>query len=675
MSRVLLISLFLVFTGLLLSADFFINSAEQPYIIGDFNNWKPVTMEKAAGNWWYASIELDPGIYHYYFTTENGKRIIDPFKERIAGDTGPLNILRVQGPVSPHGLSERDIVHRIWEREYFNPVKPGEYYITISVIEDLTNSVFIVLNGKRVKMNFLRSSGGYDYFRVNLKNVQALEYYFELSVDESKLYFGANGLSEHDIISFSLPLEDLPVEYFDTPEWSKGAVYYQIFPERFANGDSANDPMGSQDWYADPKKSNLGSDGFFGGDLQGVLKHLDYLEKLGIDAIYFNPIFESVSSHKYDTVDYLKIDDNFGDYELFKKLVGELDRKGISVILDGVFNHTGDEFWAFQDIKEKGKESPYWDWYFIKGDKPRKYKGHALNYIAWGGYADMPKLNVLNPEVVSYINKVLEKYAMAGIKGWRLDVAGEVNPAFWRLYFRPTVKGLNKESLIVGEIWGDARVYLQGDLFDSVMNYQFRDAVIEYVARAGHSAKKFVAMTDYYLKRYPPQVLYSLWNMLDSHDTERFLTTVYGNEKLFKIAVGLQMTFLGSPVIYYGDEVGMEGGKDPDNRRPMPWKEELWDIEILDYYKKLISLRREHPALRTGSYEVVQTQNSLLVYRRKLDDDEILVIVNPGSEAELLHDLSGSYEELLTGKIIELEKLTIPPESFMIFTPNKKSTR
>ena len=664
---VLTLLLLVIFSGILLSTDFFISSTEQPYIFGDFNGWQPIKMEKAAGSWWYAEIELKPGIYHYYLSTESGKRITDPFKNHQSEGTDILNIIEVKNPTDFSGISEGDFSFKIWDRDYFNPVKPGEFFITFPVVERLFNSTFLIFNGKKIKMNLLRNYDGYDYFRVHLQDIEKLNFYFEFSKGDKKLYFDANGLSDSTVTSFSISQEDLPVDYFDTPEWSKGALYYQIFPERFANGDPENDPEDSQNWYADPKNVNLGSNGFFGGDLQGVLNHLDYLEGLGIDAVYFNPIFESPSSHKYDTADYLKVDDNFGDYNLLKKLVSELNSMGKKVILDGVFNHTGDEFWAFQDVKEKGKESAYFDWYFVKGNKPRKYKGHAMNYIAWGGYGDMPKLNVLNPEVIAYINTILEKYNNAGIAGWRLDVAGEIKPEFWRSHFRPTLKELNKNALIVGEIWGDAKVYLQGDLFDSIMNYQFRDAVIEYVARAGHSARKFVNMTDYYLKRYPPQVLTSLWNMLDSHDTERFLTTVYSNEKLFKIAVGLQMTFIGSPVIYYGDEVGMTGGKDPDNRRPMPWKEELWNKSILNYYKKLITLRKEHPALSRGDYSVISTSNSLLVYKREMGNDVLVIIANPGDKAERLSGITGNHKELLTGEILEMEGLSIPPESFMIF--------
>jgi glycosidase len=200
------------------------------------------------------------------------------------------------------------------------------------------------------------------------------------------------------------------------------------------------------------------------------------------------------------------------------------------------------------------------------------------------------------------------------------------------------------------------------------MNYQFRDAVIEYVARPMHSAKKFANMTGFYLKRYPPQVLHSLWNMLDSHDTERMLTTLYGDIELFKIAVGLQMTFIGSPVIYYGDEIGMTGGKDPDNRRPMPWKEELWNKDILKYYKKLISFRKEYPALRKGSFEIIATDGTLLVYKRTLEDEEIIVFANPGNEkATFSGSLPGLYHELFTNTQMEIKNLEVPAKSFLIF--------
>lgn len=658
--RKALLLLFIMLACLGFTADFFIESDQQVFLIGDFTEWKSVPLVKAAGNWWYLSLNLDNGTYHYYFTDESGNRIIDPFKETTNIEGEIFNIFRVEDLESA--------THKIWDREYFNPVKPEEFYLGVSGKEKDFAKVFIHINGAKLEMPFLKNSGNQDYFRIHLTDLHNLEYYFELVGHDKKLFLGANGISEQSVMPFRFDFDNLPVNYFDTPEWSKGAVYYQIFPERFANGDPSNDPEGSQNWYADPRSANLGSDGFFGGDLQGVINHIDHLKDLGIDAIYFNPIFESVSSHKYDTADYMKIDDNFGDYELFKKMMNDLSSSGIRVILDGVFNHTGDEFWAFQDVKKNGKDSPYWDWYFIKGSKPRKYKGHAMNYIAWGGFADMPKLNVLNPEVQEYIGKVAERYVEAGISGWRLDVAGEVAPEFWKNFFRPIVKRLNGESIIVGEIWGDSMVYLQGDMFDSVMNYQFRDAVIEYVARPMHSAKKFANMTDFYLKRYPPQVLHSLWNMLDSHDTERMLTTLYGDIELFKIAVGLQMTFIGSPVIYYGDEIGMTGGKDPDNRRPMPWKEELWNKDILEYYKKLISFRKEYPALRKGSFEIIATDGTMLAYKRALGNDELIIFANPGNEKVVFSgSLPGIYLELFTNTQREIKNLEVPSKSFLIF--------
>ncbi|MGC9383551.1 MAG: alpha-amylase family glycosyl hydrolase [Kosmotogaceae bacterium] len=222
-----------------------------------------------------------------------------------------------------------------------------------------------------------------------------------------------------------------------------------MFPERFANGNENNDPPQTQDWYLDPERANLGPDGFFGGDLQGVIDKFDYLENLGVEAIYFNPIFESISSHKYDTTDYMKIDDDFGTERTFEKLLNTYSEEDINIILDGVFNHTGTEFFAFKDIRKKGENSEYADWYFIKSFPIRSYGGIAMNYTGWAGYAHMPKLNVNNDDVRNYIESVIEKWGNKGIAGWRLDVANEVPFEFWKDFFRPLVKGMDASDILV----------------------------------------------------------------------------------------------------------------------------------------------------------------------------------------------------------------------------------
>ncbi|MFO7882584.1 MAG: glycoside hydrolase family 13 protein [Kosmotogaceae bacterium] len=568
-----------------------------------------------------------------------------------------------------------EMTHDQNDRTYFNPVKPGEIYFAVSLEkrgETNPEEMILFTTQQEFELSYLRETDEEVFYRAKITVCGFEEYYFKAKVKEEVFYLDEKGVNTAGVIEpFQFDEENPPVDYFDTPEWSKGRIYYQIFPERFANGNKDNDPPQNQDWYLDPGKADYGSDGFFGGDLKGVIDKLDYLSELGVETLYFNPIFESISSHKYDTTDYMKIDDDFGTEETFEKLVEVFSEEGINIVLDGVFNHTGTEFFAFKDVKKKGEDSEYTDWYFIKGFPVRSYGGIAMNYTGWAGYAHMPKLNVNNEEVREYLEGVVKKWGNKGIAGWRLDVANEVPSKFWSDFFRPLVKEIDSSDILVGEYWGYARNFLMGNSFDSVMNYLFRDAVIEYVARAGNSSRKFKSMTGYYLNTYPPQVLDSLWNLLGSHDTERILTALYRNTKLAKIAVTLQFTFKGSPVIYYGDEIGMEGYSDPDNRKPMYWKEDMWNKELLEHYKFLIDLRKEHPALRTGEHNVLYAEDSLFVFERILNNDHIIVLTNPGDTSlEWTPEKDyGEYTDLIEQDNITIEQGTIVeilPGSFMI---------
>ena len=319
------------------------------------------------------------------------------------------------------------------------------------------------------------------------------------------------------------------------PLWLKDAVFYQIFPERFANGDSSNDPPGTQPWGGQPTPKN-----FFGGDLKGIIEHLDYISSLGVNALYLNPIFQSGSNHKYTTDDYLRIDTAFGDEATFKKLVDECHGRGIRVILDGVFNHTGTSFFAFKDLKENGASSKYTGWYNVYSfpvGPPNK-----PNYEAWWGYGDLPKLMTSNPEVRSYLLQATEHWMNLGIDGWRLDVPNEIPHPFW-IEWRKLVKSINPDAYIVGEIWDDARPWLQGDQFDGVMNYRFRAACLDFFATGKANAVQFAKTLAELQAMYPGEVSEGLQNLLGSHDTERLLTLFHGDKETMKLAWLFQMTY------------------------------------------------------------------------------------------------------------------------------------
>ncbi len=409
------------------------------------------------------------------------------------------------------------------------------------------------------------------------------------------------------------------------PSWARDAIFYQIFPERFANGDPSNDPAGVVPWGGKPESNN-----YFGGDLQGIIEHLDYIADLGANAIYLNPIFASSSNHKYYTSDYLKVDPAFGTNALFKKLIDLCHQKGIRVVIDGVFNHTGVDHWAFQDIIKNGEKSKYLGWYNVYSF-PVQIPPHRPNYECWWNYGRLPKLMVQNPEVKAHLFEVTKYWTEMGIDGWRLDVPNEIPHEFW-IEWRPFVKSLNSDCYIVGEIWGNATAWLQGDQFDAVMNYQFRKSCLDFFCSETISSTEFDKSLTATRSLYPEEANYALQNLIGSHDTERFLTLCDGEIWRLKLATLFQMTYLGAPMVYYGDEIGIEGGKDPDCRRTMVWDEEKWNKELRGFFKKLIQIRKQTPALRRGDLASVLTDDikKVFIYKRNHENEEAYVILNLG---------------------------------------------
>jgi glycosidase len=407
------------------------------------------------------------------------------------------------------------------------------------------------------------------------------------------------------------------------PAWVKDAIFYQIFPERFANANPRNDPPKVEPWGALPKSKS-----YFGGDLQGIINKLDYIQSLGVNCLYLNPIFESNSNHKYHAKDYLKIDPAFGDEKVFKQLVDGCHSRGIRIILDAVWNHSGTDFFAFEDIKKNGKKSKYVKWFNIYSfpvGPPSK-----PNYECWWNLGDLPKLMTHNPEVRDYLYKVTEKWMKFGIDGWRLDVPNEIPHPFW-IEWRKLVKRLNPDAYIVGEIWDDATPWLKGDQFDAVMNYRFRKACLDFFVHEKTTSSEFGNALQTTLRSYPQEANYAMQNLLGSHDTERFLTLCKGDKQRMKLAWLFQMTYLGAPMIYYGDEIGMEGGKDPDCRRTMIWDEAKQDRELLAEMKKLIQMRNENPVFTNGDFEIVEMNNRhLFVFTRQFKNHQAVVVLNNG---------------------------------------------
>ncbi|MNI02556.1 Cyclomaltodextrinase [compost metagenome] len=436
------------------------------------------------------------------------------------------------------------------------------------------------------------------------------------------------------------------VDMYAAPEWAKEAIFYQIMPERFANGDPSNDPEGTEPWGSPPTIGN-----FMGGDLKGIMDKLDYLVDLGINAIYLTPVFEAPSNHKYDTVDYKKVDPHFGTNETLKQLVDTCHTKGIRVMLDAVFNHCSEQFAPFQDVLQHGEKSKYAEWFHVR-EFPLEVKDGIPTYDTFGFYGNMPKFNTANPEVKQYLLDVAEYWIKEiHIDGWRLDVANEVDHAFWR-DFRKVVKAANPEAYIVGEVWNDSLKWLLGDQFDSVMNYPFSNKVLQFFNDPYMDGYNFASSLGYLLMRYPQQTNEVIFNLLCSHDTSRVLNRLDHNTNKLKLAVVFLLTYIGTPCIYYGDEIGLTGDDDPDCRKCMEWDTEKQNRELFDFYKMLIALRKENPSLRKGFFRFLKADpdDSRIIYER-IDDQKHFTIWmnNTDQETVITHPMeTNDWKDALT---------------------------
>lgn len=432
----------------------------------------------------------------------------------------------------------------------------------------------------------------------------------------------------------------MPTTTVQTPDWVRDAVFYQIFPDRFAKSDSVAKPKYLETWESPPTHH-----GFKGGDLLGVVEHLDYLLDLGVNTIYFNPIFASAANHRYHTYDYYNVDPILGGNEALRTLLDEAHRRGIRVVLDGVFNHASRGFFQFHHLLENGPYSPYLDWFRVRSWPLNAYETAAPpNYDAWWNLPALPSFNTASPDVRAFIFDVAQHWIKFGIDGWRLDVPAEIDDdAFWQ-EFRRLVKADNPEAYIVGEIWHDARRWLQGDQFDAVMNYLFTKLCIELFIGEGADVDllkgsslwplralktpEFATEIEALLKLYPREVTEVQMNLLGSHDTARFLTLARGDETALRLATLMQMVYPGAPCVYYGDEIGLAGGKDPMSRGAFPWDETRWNKDLRGYMKKCIALRQAHPSLRRGEYHTLLAQGSIYALGRRLGDDQVLVAFN-----------------------------------------------
>jgi cyclomaltodextrinase len=499
----------------------------------------------------------------------------------------------------------------------------------------------------------LGRDGEFDYYICEIATAESVKYlrYYFAALDGS-LYISPKEAGTNVPEDFFEYLYTNDYDVLEVPGWAKGAVAYQIFPERFCNGEPANDPAGAAQWDGVPTRTN-----FFGGDLRGIIDKLDYLEKLHIDLLYLTPIFKSPSNHKYDTEDYLAVDPSLGTIEDLKELTTKCHERGIRVILDGVFNHCGYTFAPFQDVLQNGQNSAYKDWFIIESFP---VETDPVNYECVGYYKWMPKLRMKNRKVRDYFLRVGTYWIReADIDGWRLDVADEVDFTFWQ-EFRRAVKTVKSDALLIGETWKDGRDMLRGDQMDSVMNYLFRNAVKDFFAAQTLSTEEFDNMIERLLCMYPQPVNHVLYNLIGSHDTERFLSLCGGDKRKLRLAAAFQMTFPGMPAVYYGDEAGMTGKNDPDCRKAMDW--ENIDGELLAFYQKMTALRHKLTPLKQGSFLCIHCGENTFGFARRIGGRTVYVLMNRSGVMEEIcvpafEPYPGCLKSLMDGRIFDLESI------------------
>lgn len=606
--------------------------------------------------------------------------------------------------------------------EYYRiPQQPGiddQVKIRFRTCADNADEVYLIYNGERLAMSVEESDDLFDYYAAVIPaGEKYIVYYFEIHSGCVTCYYNRIGVQKN--VNMEYNFEICPG--FDVPDWAKGAVFYQIFVDRFCNGDSSNDVLDNEyfyineatkqikDWYQYPDNMDVGH--FYGGDLQGVREKLDYLQDLGVDVIYFNPLFVSPSNHKYDIQDYDYIDPHYAKIVVddgeclpdgvkenkratkfisrvtdkrnleasnayFAELVEEIHRRGMRVILDGVFNHCGsfnkwmdrEGIYENQEGYEKGAyiswSSPYKTFFKFYNEEVWPYN---TTYDGWWGHDTLPKLNYEDsPKLVEYILNIAKKWVSPpyNVDGWRLDVAAdlghseEYNHKFWKM-FRDTVKEANPNAIVLAEHYGDPKPWLKGDQWDTVMNYDaFMEPITWFLTGVEKHSDEFrgdllgnpdtfMGAMNHHMTRFQRPSLEISMNELSNHDHSRFLTRTnrkvgrthtmgpeaanQGVDKgIFRQAVVFQMTWPGAPTIYYGDEAGLCGWTDPDNRRTYPWGRE--DKELIQFHKDIIKIHKSYEALIRGSVMFLHGAHKIISYGRFTDTEQLVVIMNTNYE-------------------------------------------
>ncbi len=678
--------------------------AKSVAVAGSFNNWSrdaaPMSDDDGDGIW-EATLSLEPETYPYKFVVDGTEWFADPDNPRTVPDGfGGVNSIRTVDfdPkfLTPAAVDDGKIdtlaVHHdpdgidqvLWSTAEYPAVRYLSLRLCVKKGDVESAGVRIYRIDARNRegfrdygMDVYATTGPLEYRSITIPfpddpeadELHTLWRGYRLWIDDGGdlLWVGLDGTARNEdkvrrirqllrptspggTAPGTIAPEDMRISdrIVTIPAWAPDAVFYQVFPERFRNGDPTNDPAGTLPWGSAPPSA----ESFFGGDLQGVIDALPYLDSLGVNVLYLNPIFSAPSNHKYDTTDFKSVDPHFGSEELLRKLVDRAHRRGMKVVLDGVFNHVSDRHPWFLDAMEFGRTSAFWSWFKIKGDAI--FKAPEPNYDAWSGLGSMPELNTDNPEVRDYLFGVIRLWMDTGIDGWRLDVPEELPHLFW-VQVRATVKAMKPASYIVGEVWGNGRPWLRGDQFDAVMNYRFRDACLAFfagggdggatgigvgtgggggdgAARVGGDAAAFDEALGLIRVDTPEPLDRISYNLLGSHDTARLLTACGGDERKARLAALFQMTYLGAPAVYYGDEVGMTGDRDPGCRGTFPWATADQNGSLREFYRTLLHARRDHPALRRGSFITVLAEGGHYVYIRQSAQEILMVVLNRTDE-------------------------------------------
>lgn len=663
-----------------------------------FNNWDEWPMEKKLDGTWRITLNLEPGEYQYKFFI-NGKWSQDMSTARAGGPIDPNAIGYIYD-----GFGGQNAICRIKKEVaeevvlVHNPDDPA--YLCIAderlVIRLKTSphqvaKVFLVTDEANWAMERQLQWEYGDVFRLSLKMSDSLKYRFiGYTIDGTEL-----SLPEDPSQSFFFD----GINHFPQLRWLSLGIIYQVFPERFYNGNPENDFLAlksdefhyNQQWAQNklwvkegPSLANWNAPispqhcchQYFGGDLVGIIQKLDYLNDLGVTILYLNPIFDSGSAHGYDTHDYLEVSPKFGTKEDFGELLNEAHKRGMRVILDFVPNHTGLGFWAFQDVVKSGKNSPYWDWYFIH--KWPFSPGDPNAYKTWWGVGSLPKLNTENPEVKKYLFKIVRHWLNFGVDGWRVDVPNElINAKEFFNEMRQLVKREKEDAYLLAEIWKLDSSWVKGDQFDSLMNYALgRDILLNFV-KGSIDGENTLANLSRYFGTYGENVTAMGFNSVSSHDTGRILTDLGGGnfgglpqpkaiEKLILLST-LLYVLPGAPVIFQGDEQGILGEKEfyDSQRYPIQW--DTANESLISHYKKLAQLRKKIPALTSSVIrDYYGTSNLLSFFRGEHGKNEVLIVANNGSKIENFELPSGNWRSVTEGEILQ-ESMLIPSLQVRIF--------